>query len=116
MSRGTPDPISAATLGARVSVRTRVVRFVRAEIEESSRERCRARVELERESGDIFGTAVEVDGPCSQLESLKLVAEATLIGLLRAVGERDDLLEVIGLSIGQNLGKETVVAAVSNGG
>jgi len=93
----------------------RVVKFVKAEVETVGKERCRARVELKREPDrSYFGSA---EGPATELDKLRSVAQATGNALLQAVTADEGTsvyeIRVKELAVQDAFGKKTVLVSVA---
>jgi hypothetical protein len=89
----------------------RLVKFVSAEIEHLSGERCRGKVELAHMSGESqVGT---VEGACGDADRLRLAAQAAANAVQSAVCGKGDKLEVTGATITQAFGKRTVFVQVA---
>ena len=89
----------------------RLVKFVSAEIEHLSGERCRASVELLHETGQSHvGTA---EGPCGDTDRLRLAAQGAANAVQAAVCGKGDKLDVTGATITQAFGKRTVFVQVA---
>ncbi len=89
----------------------RLVKFVSAEIEHLSGDRCRGSVELAHQSGESYtGTA---DGTCGDADRLRLAAQAAANAVQAAVCGPGDKLEVTGATITQAFGKRTVFVQVA---
>lgn len=88
----------------------RLVKFVSAEIEHLSGDRCRASVELaHQDGGSHTGTA---EGACGDADRLRLAAQAAANAVQAAVCATGDKLEVTGATITQAFGKRTVFVQV----
>jgi len=89
----------------------RLVKFVSAEVEQLSEDRCRAQVELLHQDGKAhLGKA---EGGCAQAERLRLAAQAAADAVRSAVGGTGDQLEVTGATITEAFGKRTVFVQVA---
>ncbi len=89
----------------------RLVKFVSAEIEHLSGDRCRGKVELAHQSGAThWGTA---EGSCEDADCLRLAAQAAANAVQVAVCGTGDKLEVSGTTITQAFGKRTVFVQVA---
>ena len=89
----------------------RLVKFVSAEIEHLSGERCRGKVELAHVGGESHVGTVE--GACGDAERLRLAAQAAANAVQAAVCGKGDKLEVTGATITQAFGKRTVFVQVA---
>lgn len=94
----------------------RVVKFVKAELEESGG-KCRARVELKhlkRGERSYFGTA---EASCDEPENLRAVAQATANALLQAAATEGDTvgyeIRVNQLAVQDAFGKQAVLVSVA---
>jgi hypothetical protein len=89
----------------------RLIKFVSAEIEQLSEDRCRSSVELAHLDGESHvGTA---EGGCGEGDRLRLAAEATANAVHAAVCGQGDRLDVTGATITQAFGKRTVFVQVT---
>jgi hypothetical protein len=89
----------------------RLVKFVSAEVEYATADRCHVRVELAHMDG---GTVVgEADGACDELARLRLAAQAAADCVRQAVGGKGDRLEVTGATITEAFGKRTAFVQVN---
>lgn len=88
----------------------RVLRFLSAEVEHLSAERCRARVQVQQLSGEPFAGAVE--GGCAEADLLRSLAQAAADAIHRAVGTDQDTIEVQGLEVKDALGVRVVFVSV----
>lgn len=89
----------------------RLVKFVSAEVEQLSTDRCRASVELAHQSGESHMGAAE--GICGDADRLRLAAQAAANAVQAAVCGTGDKLEVTGATITQAFGKRTVFVQVA---
>jgi len=89
----------------------RLVKFVSAEVEQLSEDRCRAQVELLHQDGKAH--LGKVEGGCAQAERLRLAAQAAADAVRSAVGGTGDQLEVTGATITEAFGKRTVFVQVA---
>jgi len=93
----------------------RIVTFAHADVTDIGSGRCRARVELKREPNrSYFGTS---EGPCTDEERLRSVAQATANALLQAAAAGADAsgyeIRVTEVGIQQAFGKPTVLVSVA---
>jgi len=89
----------------------RLVKFVSAEVEQLSEDRCRAQVELLHQDGKTH--LGKTEGGCAQAERLRLAAQAAADAVRSAVGGTGDQLEVTGATITEAFGKRTVFVQVA---
>lgn len=94
-----------------VDRRPRSVKFVRLDLEQLPGNRCRARVELERQPGQTYvGTA---DGRRSKTGKLRCTAQAAADALRQAVGADEDAFELLELKTVTVLETTAVIVALS---
>lgn len=89
----------------------RLVKFVSAEVEQLSDERCRTRVELLHQDGQPH--VGQAEGGCAEGERLRLSAQAAADAVRTAVCGAGDTLEVTGATITEAFGKRTVFVQVA---
>ena len=89
----------------------RLVKFISAEVEQMSEDRCRSEVELLHQDGTAhIGKA---EGGCADAERLRLAAQAAANAIQTAVCGKGDQLDVTGATITEAFGKRTVFVQVS---
>lgn len=89
----------------------RLVKFVSAEVEQLSEERCRTQVELLHQDGKAH--VGKAEGGCVDAERLRLAAHAAASAVQSAVCGTGDQLDVTGVTITEAFGKRTVFVQVS---
>ncbi len=89
----------------------RLVKFVSAEVEQVSDDRCRTRVELLHQDGKAH--VGEVEGGCADAERLRLSAQAAADAVRTAVCGTGDRLDVTGATVTEAFGKRTVFVQVA---
>lgn len=89
----------------------RLVKFVSAEVEQLSEDRCRTQVELLHQDGKTY--VGKTEGGCGDTERLRLSAQAAAAAVQTAVCGTGDQLEVTGATITEAFGKRTVFVQVS---
>ncbi len=89
----------------------RLVKFVSAEIEQLSDDRCRTQVELLHQNGESH--VGKAEGGCADGERLRLAAQAAADAVRTAVCGTGDTLDVTGATITEAFGKRTVFVQVA---
>jgi hypothetical protein len=89
----------------------RLIKFVSADVEPLSADRCRAEVELLHQDSKVhIGKA---EGGCTDAERLRLAAQASAKAIQTAVCGTGDQLDVTGATITEAFGKRTVFVQVA---
>jgi hypothetical protein len=89
----------------------RLLKFLSAEVELSSDDRCHARVKLLHQNGATH--VGEAEGSCEAAAQLRLAAQAAADCVCQAVGGQGDKLEVTGAVTTEAFGKRTVFVQVT---
>lgn len=89
----------------------RLVKFVSAEVEQLSEDRCRTEVELQHQDGKAH--VGKAEGGCTDAERLRLAAQAAANAVQSAVCGAGDRLDVTGATVTEAFGKRTVFVQVA---
>jgi hypothetical protein len=89
----------------------RAVKFVRAALERLPEERCRARVELARETGEAYVGVAET--PWTEEETVWCTARATAQAIEQAIGEAAGAVAIDRAAVSEALGKRAVFVQVT---